>query len=267
MDMPQKLDAPGYPSVAGQSQPDLNLAGLNPPAVEHMPPIIQSMATPPQNLGVPALSTNDPIQDLMMLGIDPTLPFEPLNLAGSNEPVPSPARLAMPADHSSVNAPTFSEPHFEVPPLQKDFDLHSPGIDLEQDVRNPNVDLPQLNDPIHPRGLFMLDHLAMRDPTLPMQPPDQPSGLTSMERDMWAPDPMQPDLQHPDLSQEVEVSDHPGDLAEDAMRTMHDAPTYEQLPTHAYDELYMVQQGNNATRERHQGLLMLGLDREEGVSR
>lgn len=259
----QKLEAPGYPSVAGQSQPDLNLAGLTPPPVEHMPPVIQSMATPPQNLGVPALSTNNPLQDMLMLGIDPTIPFNPLNLAGNDELAQSPASLVRPIDQTPINQPTFYEPHVEVPPLQKDFDLVIPGIDMELHAEHLAVDLPQLTDPVHPHGLFMLDHLAMRDPTLPMQPPDQHNGLEPMSQDPWAPDPMLPDLQHPDLSQEVLMQDRPADLATGALDDMHNTLTYQQLDNVPYKQAFMDQRGTNTTHRRHMDLLMRGLDAEE----
>jgi hypothetical protein len=90
---------------------------------------------------------------------------------------------------------------------------------------------------------------------------DRPAGL-EMPGPL-TPDPALPDLQQPDLSQETHMEGRPGDLAQNALRDLHDDQTYKQIPADDSQELWMQQHGDNQTRERHQGLLMLGLDREE----
>ena len=76
-------------------------------------------------------------------------------------------------------------------------------------------------------------------------------------------DPDLPDLQSPQLTQDVHMSDRPGDLASDALGEMHADPSYALLPTSHYNQLFMQQGGDNQRRERHLGLMYLGLDREE----
>jgi hypothetical protein len=55
---------------------------------------------------------------MIMLGIDPTVPFNPLNLAGNDEPVQT-ANLVKPIDQESINQPTFYEPHVECRPCKR----------------------------------------------------------------------------------------------------------------------------------------------------
>jgi hypothetical protein len=77
-------------------------------------------------------------------------------------------------------------------------------------------------------------------------------------------DPALPDLQHPTLEQQVEMLGRPADLAPTALAIMHSLPAYAQLPAGNDKALWMAQQGNNSAHERRLGLLMLGLDQEEG---
>ncbi|HLX58761.1 MAG TPA: hypothetical protein VKR83_17210 [Ktedonobacteraceae bacterium] len=126
-------------------------------------------------------------------------------------------------------------------PDLKAFDLTAPGIDLTA---------PFAPDPLTGDLLQF----------------DRPGGLQQFEASdvPMMPDPALPDWQHPTLDQQVEMPDRPGDLASAALTMMHDMPTYKQLPTDNEKALWMAQQGNNQARERHLGMLMLGLDREEG---
>lgn len=93
---------------------------------------------------------------------------------------------------------------------------------------------------------------------------DRPAGL-EMPGPLMV-DPALPDLQHPALEQPVEMPDRPADLAPDALAMMRDLPAYEQLPDTHSKALWMAQQGNNSAHERRLGMLMLGLEREEGRS-
>ncbi len=251
---------PAYPSVAGQAMPDLNLAGVSTPQTSLAGGNFTG-STPPQNIDVPALSTDDPDGDINQLGIDPPVNYFELNLAGNALPVASPARLAMPTPPAQAqgNAPTFSGPFASVPVIRA-FDLASPGIDaLAPFEPDPATgDLLQFD---RPRGLFML--AASEFPMMPdLSLYDRPAAL-----DMPGPlmvDPALPDLQHPTLDQQVEMQGRPGDLAPAALAMMHDLPAYQQLPAGSAKALWMAQQGNNQARERHLGMLMLGLDQEEG---
>ena len=255
---------PAYPSVAGQAMPDLNLAGVSTPQTSLAGGNFTD-STPPQNIDVPALSTDDPDGDINQLGIDPEVNYFELNLAGNALPVASPARLAMPTPSAQAqgNAPTFSGPFASVPVIRA-FDLASPGIDaLAPFEPDPATgDLLQFD---RPRGLFMLaasEFPMMPDPMMPdLSLYDRPAAL-----DMPGPlmvDPALPDLQHPTLDQQVEMQGRPGDLAPAALAMMHDMPAYQQLPVGSAKALWMAQQGNNQARERHLGMLMLGLDQEE----
>lgn len=259
------LAPPAYPSAAGQAMPDLNLAGVSTPTTSLAGGNFTD-STPPQNTVVPPLSTNDVDGDINQLGIDPAVSYFELNLAGDALPIPAPAKLAMPAlaAQELVNAPTFSGPFSDVPSTRP-FDLTGPGIDgiapFEADPAT--GDLLQFD---RPRGVFMLAASEMPLAADPMAPDlalyDRPDGL-----DMPGPlmvDPALPDLQHPTLAQAVEMPGRPGDLAPEALAMMHDLPAYEQLPAASSKALWMAQQGNNSAHERRLGMLMLGLDQEEG---
>ena len=259
------LAPPAYPSAAGQAMPDLNLAGVSTPMTS-LAGANFTGSTPPQNTAVPPLSTHDVDGDINQMGIDPSASYFELNLAGNALPVPSPAKLAAPAlaAQEQANAPTFSGP-FPSVPSTRPFDLTAPGIDAVAPFESDPAtgDLLQFD---RPRGLHMLVSSEMPLAADPMAPDlslyDRPDGL-----DMPGPlmvDPALPDLQHPTLDQAVEMPGRPGDLAPEALAMMHDLPAYEQLPADHSKALWMAQQGNNSAHERRLGMLMLGLDREEG---
>jgi len=77
----------------------------------------------------------------------------------------------------------------------------------------------------------------------------------------FAPDRLLPDLQHPDLT--VQMQDRPAELDPSALHVMHLDLTYQQLNQKTYPEVFMDQSGTNTTRSRHMDLLMRGLDAEE----
>lgn len=263
--MPAPLDPPAYPSSAGQAMPDLNLAGISTP-VTSLAGGNFTDSTPPQNMAVPPLSTDDVAGDINQMGIDPAVSYFELNLAGNALPVPGPEKLAMPAAPSPelANAPTFSKP-FPAVPATRPFDLTGPGIDaIAPFAANPATgDLLQFD---RPRGVFIVAASEMPMTADPVAPDlalyDRPAGL-EMPGPLMV-DPALPDLQHPALEQEVEMPDRPGDLAPDALAMLRDLPAYEQLPDTHSKALWMAQQGNNSAHERRLGMLMLGLDREEG---
>ncbi len=254
---------PAYPSVAGRAMPDLNLAGVSTPQTSLAGGNF-SDSTPSQNIDVPPLSTRNVDGDMRQLGIDPAVNYFELNLAGNALPIPSPANMAAPTMQAQGNAPTFSGPFPGVPSLQP-FDLTSPGIDAPApfDADPTTGDLLQFD---RPRGLLMLvasDAPMLADPMMPdLSLYDRPDGL-----DIRGPvlvDPALPDLQHPTLEQAVEMPDRPADLAPAALAMMHGLPAYAQLPAANDKALWMAQQGNNSAHERRLGMLMLGLNQEEG---
>src|SRR6266487_3900649 len=171
------------------------------------------------------LDLDNVLRDVQMMGIDPNMPFFELNLAGT-QGVPSPTTLASASRPSSAgNAPTFTLPDSGVPPFAA------------------YPQLPDLSDYAHPYGLAI-------QPALPED-----------SADLLASD--LPDLQHPDLTQQVHMQERPGDLDASALHIMHLEATYQQLNDKAYPEVFMDQSGINTTRTRHLDLLMRGLDAEE----
>ncbi len=73
------------------------------------------------------------------------------------------------------------------------------------------------------------------------------------------PDPSVPDLQNPQLSQDVTMQDRPGDMADGAMDVLRNDATYNATKGVAYDMSYMTQPGST-TRGRRMDMLNHGLD-------
>ncbi|GAC1568465.1 MAG: hypothetical protein NVS3B14_17770 [Ktedonobacteraceae bacterium] len=257
------MKPPPYPPVGRQAIPNLDLAGVSTPRTS-LAGGNYTDSTPPQNSGVPPLSTSDPNGVINMLGIDPQTPYFELNLAGNEISVANPASLAAQVPMGQVNAPTSGAPDFKMPGVMA-FDLTAPGIDqvapFQPDPRT--GDLLQFAQPLGLQQFAASEVPMLSDPVAPdLSLYDRPDGLDMPGALMV--DPALPDLQHPILSQEVAMPGRPGDLAPQALAMMHDTPTYEQLPGDEVKALWMAQQGNNSARERHLGMLMLGLDQEEG---
>ncbi len=110
------------------------------------------------------------------------------------------------------NAPTFAAPSTEVPPLRP-FDLQTPGIDLIPELE-PDPHLGDLLSFDRPRGLDI--HVASENPLVvdPVTPDlseyGRPDGLVMPSLELV--DPSLPDLQSPDLTPEVRMSDRPGEM-------------------------------------------------------
>ncbi len=258
-----ELDEPAYPSVNGQMMPDLNLAGIAPPQAYTSTGINLTGSTPPQRYGNDTTLVEDGdgdgiMADINQMGIDEKRPYFHLNLAGEMG-VPSPAQLAAPASMGSVNGPTFDTPNFAIPDM-KAYDLTGPGIDHIPEF-DPDPQTGDLLKYDQPEGLIQIN-VVQPDPMLPdLSLYDRPAGLyfpSSMDVD-----PLVPNLQSPTLTQEIEMPDRPGELADGAINILHDSPSYQQLPAERYEQLFMAQDGNNSHRERHMGMLDLGLEREE----
>jgi hypothetical protein len=187
------------------------------------------------------LFDDDTSKNAHLMGIDPDLPFYDLNLAGA-QGIPAVSNVAHAAMPPPSNAPTFTRPDTDVPNLAP-YDLTEPGIDLHSTLPADPL-LPDLSEYAHPYGLDFL-----QDP--------------SLQQDLAQTDPLLPDLQHPDLTQQTHMPERPGDLAADALDAMHLDLTYQELDDKTYPAVFMDASGTNTTRSRHMDLLMHGLDEEE----
>lgn len=204
-----------------------------------------------------------PGSEIHHMGIVDNVNYYDLNLAGK-DPLPNPPYDE--PDGLHINEPTFGEQNYVVPP-NKAFDLQAPGVDVHPAMQvDPLVgDLLQFD---RPHGLDIMAASANPLAIDPMNPDfseyDRPDNL-AMPGPLMV-DPALPDLQDPTTTQEVNsmLDDRPAELSDEALTIMHSNATYKAIPSDSYEELYMTQTGNNQTRERHQGMLMLGLDREEG---
>ena len=260
---------PQHPLPPGASIPDLNLAGadgLN-VASGHS---VQSMPDP----GRPAPYVPELHGSPDLGGIDPAQPVPRLNLAGVDG-VPAPAQLARPVP-TVLHQPDYGAPNMTQPSLQTAnvADDGNPawgaGNDFEPRAEfEPDPLLPDLDEYARPYGLDIHNAQGKGSAVLAPDPLlsdlldyDVPGGA-AISRDLLAPDPLLPDLQAPQLSQEVHMSERPGDLAAGALDQMHLSPTYQQLDGVPYSSVFMDQSGVNSARRRHFDLLMGGLDDEK----
>ena len=91
---------------------------------------------------------------------------------------------------------------------------------------------------------------------------DTPSGLAINHSPLMA-DPLVPDLQNPDLTQQVHMTERPGDLDCSALGVMDGTATGRVVARKDYPTVMMDQVGMNNTRSRRMTLLMDGLHDEE----
>ncbi len=243
--------------LSADQNPDLSLASTPNVASGSSVTYMPTLHEPDHSL--PSLKPGD----IERMGIDPNVPYEDLNLAG-RLPIGSPPYNATSGD--GINPPTHGMPDFSQSAIRP-YSLRGDGIDFIPPFA-PDPHAGDLLQFAQPHGLDITaatsNPLAI-DPVNPdLSEYDRPRNL-AMPSNLLAPDPLLPDLQNPSTDLEVEMPDRPGDLADSALSIMHDAPTYKAIPSKDYEELWMQQQGNNSSRERHMGMLMRGLDREEGA--
>ena len=207
---------------------------------------------------------------LSRLGLDPSQPLYDLNLAGT-QGVPSPQMLAQPERSPEIVLPDFGTQNYDIPPL-KPYDLTSPGITYIPET-SADPTLPNLDTHAHPYDVDMFGQSTDADAQLQH---DVPSGaeITSslypglgfstldVQHGVTDIDPMLPDLQNPELTQQVErpVDERPGDLDPSALDVLHATPYYQQSFAKDYPESWMDQRGINTTRSRHFSLLHDGLE-------
>ncbi len=206
-----------------------------------------------------------------LLGLDPSQPFYDLNLAGS-QGVPSPQMLTQATNtHPAVILPDFRTPDYTVPIL-KSHDLVGPGITaIPEFTADPA--LPDLDAYTHPYELdFFLQwmtpdaQVAQHVPTPTEIAQSLYPGLgfstLNVHHEVTDVDPSLPDLQHPDLTQQVHMpaEERPADLDPNALVVLYGTPSYQQTADTSYPDVRMEQHGMNASRTRHLALLHGGLD-------
>lgn len=205
------------------------------------------------------------------LGLDPSQPLYELNLAGV-QGVPPPQTLAHPHDPPTINLPDFGTQHYDVPPM-KPYDLTGPGItSMPEFAADPA--LPGIDAYAHPYGLDLSLQQMNADPLLAADVPTASEiasnlypglGFSTLDvlHNLTDADPLVPDLQFPDLTQQTRMpaDERPGDLDPSALDVLHATSTYQQTSNSVYPEAWMDQRGMNSTRSRHLSLLNDGLDR------
>jgi hypothetical protein len=243
--------------LSADQNPDLSLAMI--PNVASGSSVTYMPNYAPQGRGMPATLSPG---DIEHMGIDPSIPFEDLNLAG-RLPIGSPPYNAPSGD--GINPPTHGMPDFSQSAIRP-YNLSGDGIDFIPPFA-PDPHAGDLLQFAHPHGLDITAATSNPMAIDPMTPDlssyDNPSNLFMLNP--LAPDPLLPDLQNPASDLEVDMPDRPGDLAEPALSDMHSDASYKAIPSKDYEELWMQQKGANSSRERHMGMLMRGLDREEGA--
>lgn len=257
---------PSYNPYAADQQPNLSLADT-PDVASGYGVTVMPTSMPPIPRELPDLSCADPCQDMIDLGIDPGVFYFDLNLGGIN-PLPNPpytddANAVAPMTSTPSNLPWTCPIQFSDGALQKA--LTDPGIDWKPPF---GVDpaLPDLTFYVQPKGMAPIiaaksDPMAI-DPIAPdLMLYDRPDNLALLPPLMV--DPNLPDLKYPTLDQDVLMPDRPGELNPAAMNIMHGYSDDKQVPADDYESLWMTQTGNNSRRQRHLGMLDLGLEREE----
>ena len=198
---------------------------------------------------------------LHLLGTSSTVPEAHLNLAGA-QGVPTPDEIARPSSPPATNAPTFSLPDMTVPPLST-RDLTEPAVD-HMPALTLDPTLPTLLPDDRPDGLDIYSGMStvitMPDPIMSF---DIPQNGQREIHTLLQPDPLLPDLQHPDLELPVHMQDRPGELDASALHVLHLDATYQQLADKSYPDVFMDQKEANTTRVRRQSLLIQGLTDEE----
>jgi len=158
----------------------------------------------------------------------------------------------------SLNRPDSTTSDFSIPNLEQ-VDLSTPGFRVP-DVTMPDPALPDLTKPDMPADLDGLN-MNRPDPNLPdLTMPDIPG-------DMTMPDSEEHGASRPEYMPEVTIEERPGELADEVLALVRDSPDYEDLPSRMiYPKLYTSQQ-DMTTRDRHLGMLELGLLDQEKDAR
>ncbi|MBV9688138.1 MAG: hypothetical protein JO202_00335 [Ktedonobacteraceae bacterium] len=256
-EMARRQDGPEYPMPPGGRVPDLNLAGESGWNVASGSSIVQPMPEVAKPLPMEYSLHGSP----EMGGVDPDNIIPSLNLAGV-EGVPPPEVVARGMGDLAVHGPDFGVPDMRVPAL-KGFDLTGPGLTYMPEWSADPVN-PDLSEYHRPYGLDIQgnDVLTVDPQTADLLSYDTPSGL-AVNHSPLLPDPLVPDLQNPDLTQQVHMTSRPGDLDRSALDVMDGTPGHALVADKDYPAVMMDQSGMNNTRSRRMTLLMDGLHAEE----
>ena len=250
------------PYSADQS-PDLSLASTPP-----SPNVASGQKVAIMPTSMPSIPREQPriqpgTEDPGRMGIVDNVPYYHLNLAGEM-PLPNPPFNA--PSGSMINDPTFGTQDYSVP-ANRSYDLQAPGIDALPPM---GVD-PYLGDLLQFDRPHGIDITAASSNPLAIDPMNPDFSEYDRPADLAMPgllqvDPLLPDLQYPSTTQEINsmVSDRPSELDPKALQIMHDDPTCAETPSYTYETLWMSQPGNNMRRERHLGMMYMGLERVEG---
>lgn len=208
---------------------------------------------------------------LSRLGLDPSQPFYDLNLAG-RQGTPSPQMVAQ----ANSTAPTpllpdFGTQAYEIPPMQP-YDLTGPGITCFPAFAADPA-LPDMSEYTHPYALDISLQGMNADPQLERDIPTPSDIAASLYPGLGFPmldvhhavtdvDPSVPDLQHPDLTQQVQMApdERPANLDPSALQVLHATGSYQQSTEATYPASWMDSRGMNSTRTRHMSLLNDGLN-------
>jgi hypothetical protein len=164
---------------------------------------------------------------------------------------------------ASVHTPDFGVPDMTMPDLRP-YNLVEPGIEYVQGMEcAPDSLIVDLNEYVRPYGLDFYNlneegaNIFKPDPVMGEQGWGQDAqGMQVIDHALQV-DPAMPDLQHPQLEQEVHMLTRPGDLAPDALRGQPD-----EVNAVPYEQSFMDQDGMNTTRRRHMDLLLRGLEEQ-----
>ena len=155
---------------------------------------------------------------------------------------------------TGLNKPDSTTSDFSIPDLAM-VDLSTPGFSM-LDVSMPDPALPDLTIPDIPADLDGLN-VNRPDPYLP------DLIMPVIPGEVMMPDSNEHGESKPQYMPEVTMEDRPGELASPALSLVRDSPDYQQLPPGLiYPKLYTSQQ-DMRTRDRHLGMLELGLLAQE----
>jgi hypothetical protein len=210
-------------------------------------------------------------EPLSRLGLDPARPFYDLNLAGA-QGVPSPQTLVQAnSTPPALLLPDFGTQDYEVPAVQP-YDLTGPGITYVPEFAADPA-LPALGEYAHPYDLDISTQGMSVNPQLEHDIPTPTDiaaslypglGFSTLEvhSAVTDTDPSVPDLQHPDLTLQVQMApdERPGNLSTAALDVLHSTGSYQQAAEATYPASWMDQRGVNSTRTRHMSLLDDGLE-------
>ncbi len=148
----------------------------------------------------------------------------------------------------------------------KPYDLTEPGINYSIGGEfEPDPMMPDLEDYNKPMGLdihnpIQTGNLFTPDPVLAdLTQYDVTGGIDIIARQPTDPDPSVPDLQQPQLTQDVHMQERPGDMDDDAIDIVNADPTHKLDDGASYMQAFLDPDGMNNSRRRKSVLRDSGL--------